>query len=77
MLKASIALDRIYQSASRVDEKTMSLQYLDMMKALAGGPSTKWVIPMELTSFVHGFARNMAAASGANGAASTDRVQRP
>jgi regulator of protease activity HflC (stomatin/prohibitin superfamily) len=73
----SIALDRIYQSASRVDEKTMSLQYLDMMKALAGGPSTKWVIPMELTSFVQGFARNMAAASGADGAAPTDREQRP
>jgi regulator of protease activity HflC (stomatin/prohibitin superfamily) len=72
----SMALDRIYQSANRVDDKTMSLQYLDMMRALAGGPSTKWVIPMELTSFVQGFARSMAAASGANGAAPTDRAQR-
>jgi regulator of protease activity HflC (stomatin/prohibitin superfamily) len=72
----SMALDRIYQSANRVDDKTMSLQYLDMMRALAGGPSTKWVIPMELTSFVQGFARNMAAAAGANGAAPTDREQR-
>jgi len=60
----AIALERIYQAASGVDEKTMSLQYLDMMKALASGPSTKWVIPMELTSFVQGFARNMAAAAG-------------
>jgi len=60
----AIALERIYQAASRVDEKTMSLQYLDMMKALASGPSTKWVIPMELTSFVQGFARSMAAAAG-------------
>ena len=34
----SIALDRIYQSASRVDEKTMALQYLDMMRSLAGEP---------------------------------------
>ena len=32
----SIALDRIFQSASRVDEKTMALQYLDMMRSLAG-----------------------------------------
>jgi regulator of protease activity HflC (stomatin/prohibitin superfamily) len=63
----SMALDRIYQSASRVDEKTMALQYLDMMKALANGPSTKWVVPMELTTFVQGFARNMATAAGANG----------
>jgi regulator of protease activity HflC (stomatin/prohibitin superfamily) len=60
----SIALDRIFQTASRVDEKTMSLQYLDMMRSLAGSESTKWVIPMELTSFVQGFARNMAAAAG-------------
>jgi regulator of protease activity HflC (stomatin/prohibitin superfamily) len=60
----SLALDRIYQVAQGLDEKTMALQYLDMMKALAGGPSTKWVIPMELTSFVQGFARNLAAASG-------------
>jgi hypothetical protein len=46
----------------------MALQYLDMMKALASGPSTKWVIPMELTSFVQGFARNMSSAAGGNGA---------
>jgi regulator of protease activity HflC (stomatin/prohibitin superfamily) len=67
----AMALERIFQSASRVDEKTMALQYLDMMKALASGPSTKWVIPMELTSFVQGFARNMASAAGGNGATPT------
>ncbi len=59
----SLALERIFQIASRIDEKTLSLQYLDMMKALASGPSTKWVIPMELTSFVQGFAQNLAAAT--------------
>jgi regulator of protease activity HflC (stomatin/prohibitin superfamily) len=59
----SIALDRIYQSAARVDDNTMALQYLEMMKSLAGSQSTKWVIPMELTNFVQGFARNMAVAS--------------
>jgi regulator of protease activity HflC (stomatin/prohibitin superfamily) len=63
----SMALDRIYQSASLVDEKTMALQYLDMMKSLAGSESTKWVVPMELTSFVQGFARNMSTAAGING----------
>ena len=61
----SLALDQIYRVASTIDEKTLSLQYLDMMKALAGGPSTKWVIPMELTNFVQGFARNMTAAAAA------------
>ena len=47
----------------------MALQYLEMMKALASGSSTKWVIPMELTSFVQGFARNMANAAGVSGSA--------
>lgn len=59
----SIALDRIFQSASRVDEKTMALQYLDMMRTLGASDSTKWVIPMELTTFVTNFARNMSVAS--------------
>ena len=59
----SIALDRIYQTASRVDEKTMALQYLDMMRSLATSESTKWVLPMELTSFVTNFARNMSVAA--------------
>ena len=52
------ALERIFQVARTVDDKTMSLQYLDMMKELSRGQSTKWVIPMELTSFVAAFARN-------------------
>ena len=38
-----------------------------MMKALANGPSTKWVVPMELTNFVQGFARNLAVATRPNG----------
>jgi hypothetical protein len=40
-----------------------------MMRSLAGSDSTKWVIPMELTSFVSGFARNMAAAANGGGSA--------
>ena len=59
----SLALERIYQAARGVDDKTMSLQYLDMMRSLASSDSTKWVIPMELTSFVSGFARNLATAA--------------
>jgi regulator of protease activity HflC (stomatin/prohibitin superfamily) len=64
----SMALERIFQVARGLDEKTMALQYLDMMKALAGGPSTKWVIPMELTNFVQGFARNLQTATSPDGA---------
>jgi regulator of protease activity HflC (stomatin/prohibitin superfamily) len=63
----AIALERIYGAASGVDANTMALQYLDMMKELANGTSTKWVIPMELTSFVQGFARQIASASAGSG----------
>jgi regulator of protease activity HflC (stomatin/prohibitin superfamily) len=59
----AIALDRIFQSANRVDQNTMALQYLDMMRSLAGSQSTKWVVPMELMSFASSFARNMSAAA--------------
>ena len=43
------ALQTIFAAASGIDEKTMSLQYLDALKALANGESTKWIVPMELS----------------------------
>jgi regulator of protease activity HflC (stomatin/prohibitin superfamily) len=43
------ALHTIFGAAQGVDEKTMSLQYLDALKALAAGDSTKWIVPMELS----------------------------
>src|SRR5918996_1394776 len=43
------ALQTIFSAAKGIDEKTMALQYLDALKALAVGDSTKWVIPMELS----------------------------
>jgi regulator of protease activity HflC (stomatin/prohibitin superfamily) len=46
----AIALQRIYETAANVDENTMALQYLDMMRALGRGESTKWIIPMDLAS---------------------------
>jgi regulator of protease activity HflC (stomatin/prohibitin superfamily) len=67
------ALQAIYDAANGLDQNTMALQYLDMMKSLATSDSTKWVIPMEITSFVQTFARNMAsAASGGNNGGSTN-----
>ena len=73
----SMALDQIFRVASRIDEKTMGLQYLDMMKALAGSSASKWIVPMELTTFVQGFARNLAASSGANGADGNGAIRVP
>ncbi len=46
----SIGLERIYETASHVDSNTMGLQYLEMMKRLGEGESTKWIIPMDLAS---------------------------
>jgi regulator of protease activity HflC (stomatin/prohibitin superfamily) len=49
------ALTRIYQAAAEVDQKTMSLQYLETLKALGAGPATKFVIPMEFTHLLDPF----------------------
>ena len=46
----SIGLQRIYETANQVDSNTMGLQYLEMMKHLGEGESTKWIIPMDLAS---------------------------
>jgi regulator of protease activity HflC (stomatin/prohibitin superfamily) len=42
------ALQTIFGAASGIDDKTMALQYLEALKALAAGQSTKWIVPMEL-----------------------------
>ena len=43
------ALQTIFGAAHGIDEKTMALQYLEALKALAAGDSTKWIVPMELS----------------------------
>ena len=45
----ALALERIYSAASQVDQKTMALQYLEAFKALGESPSTKYIIPLEIT----------------------------
>ena len=49
------ALTRIFEAAARVDQKTMSLQYLETLKALGASPSTKFVIPFEFTRLLEPF----------------------
>ena len=51
----SIALSRIYDAAKSVDNKTMSLQYLDALKALGAGPATKFIFPMEFSRLAAAF----------------------
>lgn len=46
----ALALTKVYESAQAVDAKTMTLQYLDALRALGASPATKFVIPTELTA---------------------------
>jgi regulator of protease activity HflC (stomatin/prohibitin superfamily) len=46
------ALKQIFEAAKGVDEKTMALQYLEALKALGAGASTKYIIPMEFTQLL-------------------------
>src|SRR5207253_465335 len=48
----SLALDKIFQIARAVDANTMSLQYLDALKQIGSSPSTKFVVPMELSGLL-------------------------
>jgi len=49
----SQALERIFAAARQVDEKTMTLQYLEALKGLGAGPATKFVIPVEFVELAN------------------------
>ena len=44
----ALALNEIYKVAQNVDSKTLTLQYLEALKALGQGDATKFIIPTEL-----------------------------
>jgi regulator of protease activity HflC (stomatin/prohibitin superfamily) len=67
----SNALKTIFDAAKGVDEKTMALQYLEALKALGAGPSTKWVIPMELSELTRPITSAMRTARGPEGSGSS------
>ena len=46
------ALEILFSSASKIDSKTMTLQYLDTLKELGKTQATKIVIPMEFTKII-------------------------
>ena len=48
----SVALDKIFSIAKGIDSKTMTLQYLDALKSIGNGPSTKFIFPMEFTTML-------------------------
>ncbi len=49
----SQALERIFAAAHLVDEKTMTLQYLEALKGLGAGPATKFIIPVEFVELAN------------------------
>lgn len=51
----SLALDKIFSVAKGIDEKTMSLQYLETLKSLGNGPATKFIFPLEFTNLLKPF----------------------
>ena len=59
------ALTAIHDSARAVDGKTMALQYMEMLEKVGSSPSTKFVLPMELTSIAQNFVSTMGATAGA------------
>ena len=51
----SQALEQIFSAAKNIDAKTMSLQYLETLKALGASPATKFVFPAEFTTLLKPF----------------------
>jgi regulator of protease activity HflC (stomatin/prohibitin superfamily) len=50
----ALALKTINEQAMTADQKTMSLQYLDALRQIGASPSSKIVVPMELSGLVSG-----------------------
>jgi regulator of protease activity HflC (stomatin/prohibitin superfamily) len=63
----AMALQAIFNQARHVDNKTMALQYLDTLRAVGASPSTKFVVPMELTSLMQQFVSTMSNGSATTG----------
>ncbi|HEY7283208.1 MAG TPA: SPFH domain-containing protein, partial [Actinomycetota bacterium] len=50
----ALALSKIFDVARGVDANTMSLQYLDALKQIGSSPSTKFVVPLEVSELLSG-----------------------
>ena len=48
----ALALDRIFSVAQHIDSKTLTLQYLEALKVLGEGASTKFIFPLEFTKLL-------------------------
>jgi regulator of protease activity HflC (stomatin/prohibitin superfamily) len=60
------SLEAISKEAKGLDEQTMALQYLDTLRSVGTSASTKFVLPMELTTLMAKFSGTMAAKNGSS-----------
>ena len=72
----SEALDAMIASASRADGNTLTLQYLDTLRQLSQSPSTKFVLPVELTNLLAGISKASSEAMIRKAAPSASSVNR-
>lgn len=57
------SLEAISEAAASLDQKTMALQYLEMLKAVGASSSTKFVLPMELVNLAQQFGQTLGSAA--------------
>jgi regulator of protease activity HflC (stomatin/prohibitin superfamily) len=55
------SLEAINAKADVLDEKTLTLQYLDTLQKIGSSPSTRFVLPMELMQMAQRFTSSLAA----------------
>jgi regulator of protease activity HflC (stomatin/prohibitin superfamily) len=53
------ALQTIFSAAQGVDPNTMTIQYLEAIKALAASQGTTWIVPMELSELTRPISQAM------------------
>ena len=51
----SEALRTIFEAARRIDSNTLTLQYMEALKEIGAGDSTKFILPLELTELIRPF----------------------
>lgn len=60
----ALALEKILEVAQNLDRNTMALQYLETLREMAKGESTKIVLPMEFTKIIEDISRLVGGSEG-------------
>ncbi len=61
------AMRNVNEAAQDAHANTMGLQYLDMLRTLGQGESTKWIIPMEFANVARSIGDRLMAMTGSSG----------